>query len=749
MTILKDKATSMAQDYYATSLEHVLGALERIDLLIQRQVHRARQAYQSDSEFQGLHISEQEIDILLGKPIGLPYWAVASATEFDNLSNDALRELQQAIKRRADHSEKQGIDLRLARLAKTFALSATDVDVLLICLASEIDLRYERLFAYLQDDVTKKRPSVELVLHLLYVSLEDKIEARQHFSADAPLFRYHLLELITDPAQLRPPLIGHYLKLDDRIVNYLLGGDEIDSRLAAYTQLIDPHTKIEDLHLSGDTKQRLLAIANHINRYQQGPMFNFHGPHGTGKQTMAQALCRQLGIKLVLVEGNKFSHQVEAGNITLALRHILRETKLQAAALYWKDFDGLLKDDKIDQRESLLQELEHHQGLVIIATDEAWQPQQHLQHSAFFNVDFVIPSSAVRAQLWDVSLQDHRSREPGIDLHELAEKFRLTGGQIEQAAMTAINLAHWRDPENPCISRLDLHHACRQHSNRKLTTLARKITPHYAWGDIVLPGNKLEQLRDICNHVKYRSLVFEQWGFERKLSLGKGLNILFAGPSGTGKTMSAEIIANELGLDLYKIDLSGVVSKYIGETEKNLARIFHEAETSNAILFFDEADALFGKRSEIHDAHDRHANIETSYLLQRIEEYEGIVILATNFSKNMDQAFVRRLNFSIEFPFPKAKDRRRIWERMWPDNTPRNNDMDLDFMAQHFEVAGGNIRNIALAAAFLAADDSGEVNMIHLIQATQREYQKMGKVIVDGEFGHYPKTMRNEANNLQ
>jgi SpoVK/Ycf46/Vps4 family AAA+-type ATPase len=234
--------------------------------------------------------------------------------------------------------------------------------------------------------------------------------------------------------------------------------------------------------------------------------------------------------------------------------------------------------------------------------------------------------------------------------------------------------------------------------------------------------------------MKYRSVVFDQWGFDRKLSLGKGLNMLFAGPSGTGKTMAAEIMAGELGLDVYKIDLSTVVSKYIGETEKNLARIFAEAETSNAILFFDEADALFGKRTEVRDSHDRYANIEINYLLQKMEEHEGVVILATNFRKNMDDAFVRRMHFTVEFPLPCEADRRRIWERIWPEETPQSADLDFEFMARRFEMPGGNIRNVAMAAAFLAASDGGVVSMSHLLHGTRREYQKMGKVVSQGEF---------------
>ena len=313
-------------------------------------------------------------------------------------------------------------------------------------------------------------------------------------------------------------------------------------------------------------------------------------------------------------------------------------------------------------------------------------------------------------------------------------KFKFSRSQIRSAAATASNLALLREQDEQRITVRDLYEACRTHSNQKLSSLAHKIPLKYRWDDIVLPEDRTEQLREICNHVKYRDRVYTEWGFDRKLAMGKGLCILFAGPSGTGKTMSADIIAGELGLDLYKIDLSNVVSKYIGETEKNLSRIFDEAETSNAILFFDEADALFGKRSEVKDSHDRYANIETGYLLQRMEEHEGIVILASNFRKNMDEAFTRRLHFTVEFPFPKEEDRLRIWEHVWPEAVPREPGLDLKFLARRFQITGGNIRNIALSAAFLAADDNGVVGMRHLVRATQREYQKMGKLVSESDF---------------
>ncbi|MER2603708.1 MAG: ATP-binding protein, partial [Candidatus Competibacter phosphatis] len=273
----------------------------------------------------------------------------------------------------------------------------------------------------------------------------------------------------------------------------------------------------------------------------------------------------------------------------------------------------------------------------------------------------------------------------------------------------------------------ELFAAARAQSDHHLRDLARKIKPKYTWADLVLPADELAQLKEICQQAKHRNTVYDQWGFGRKLALGKGLNILFSGPPGTGKTMAGDVIANELYLTLYKIDLSNVVSKYIGETEKNLERIFTAAQSTNAILFFDEADALFGKRSDVKDAHDRYANIEVGYLLQKMEEYEGVAILATNLRGHMDEAFVRRMHAIVEFPFPDEMHRRRIWEVMFPSEAPLAEDVDFGVLAREVKLAGGNIKNIALTAAFYAADSGDVIGMPHLLQAARREYQKLGR----------------------
>jgi AAA+ superfamily predicted ATPase len=726
----------MKKEYYTTSLQHILAEMERVDLLIQLQVQRARQVQENNGEFQGLYISEQEVNALLSQPMGRPRWATVPLPLALAEVRAVLDQLAEEIARRKSESDRQSVTLRLDELACLFKLTPFDIDVILICLAPELDLRYERLYAYLQDDVTRKRPSADLVLNLLCPSFEAKLAARERFFYESPLLKHHLIHLFDDPSHHNPPLLSKCLKLDERIVNYLLDSDELDTRILPYARHIKPQGGMEDLLLPGDLKSRLSLLAREKWAKDHGLIFYFQGPYGVGKQSTAEALCRELGIGLLTVEGERLLNTDTVGFDTGVLL-AGREALLQGSALYWNGFDALLDDNKPTALEMLMRELERGAGLGFLAGKKTWEPMDALRDTTFVRIEFSRPSHGEQLELWSRSLNGKSPLAADVDLGAVADKFRFSGGQIRDAAATARNLAYWRNPGNGPVSMADLHAACRLQSNRKLSTLAKKITPHYRWDDIILPLDQLQQLREICNHLKYRSLIYENWGFERKLSLGKGLNVLFAGPSGTGKTMASEILAGELGLDLYKIDLSRVVSKYIGETEKNLARIFTEAETSNAILFFDEADALFGKRSEVKDAHDRYANIEVGYLLQKMEEYEGITILATNLRRNMDEAFVRRMRFIVEFPFPDEFHRYKIWQVHFPDEAPRDDDIDFKFLARQLKLTGGNIRNIAINASFLAASNGGRIGMEHLIHAAKGELRKMGKLCVKSDFGKY------------
>jgi SpoVK/Ycf46/Vps4 family AAA+-type ATPase len=727
---------------YGSSLQHILAELERLDLLLRIQVWRARQGRGEAEDLAAFYIPEAEPDDFLDKAIGAPVWATVSLPpELRAAAQRRLDQLSAEISQHTAESLHEGVPLRLAELAAMFDLTAFDLDAILVCLAPELDRGYERLYAYLHDDVTRRRPTVDLILSLLCPDLEAKIAARIRFSPAGPLLQHHLVQLHEEPDQ-GFSWLGRTVRLDPRVASFLLDGNAVDDRLQPCAKLVTPAASMDELVFPEAFRRQLRQLTDSAARTaeQDGAarrlLVYLQGSDGVGKRAAAEACCRELHRELLIVDAKRLAASAIEEFATLA-RLADREARLQGAVIYWRDIDELLADEDDPRRAALLSVLEAHPRAAFASGSAEWAPGGALGELTFVRLAFPTPAYSERVLLWRAALSGNEAYASGSEpvVAGLASKFRLNGGRIRDAAATARGLAYARDPAAPQVTPTDLYAACRLHSNRNLAELAVKINPHYAWDDIVLPDDQMAQLREIYDQVQHRALVYDAWGFDSKLAMGKGLSILFAGPPGTGKTMAADVLARALGLDLYKIDLSTVVSKYIGETEKNLARIFAEAATSNAILFFDEADALFGKRTQVRDAHDRYANIEISYLLQKMEEYEGVVVLATNLRKNMDEAFVRRLHVVVEFPMPSEADRRRIWEQIWPPATPLETGLDLEFLARRIAVAGGSIRNIALAGAFLAAADGGVITMAHLLLATRREYQKMGKVLTAGELG--------------
>jgi len=750
---------------YQDSWAYISEELMRLDLLLYVQILRSRKQHQQNEYelaatasasldgFQGLVLSEQEIDNLLSETLNeLEHHnpSVLDASGIRGLS-DGLARFESQIQEKRDVSLEQGVYLSLPHLSYLFQLTPFEERVLLICLAPELNRKYEQLYAYLQDDITKKKPSVDFVLSLLCNSPEEKLAARNAFLPSAPLLKYRLLQFNSESPEQSIPLLSCFLKLDNCIVNFILGFGHLDEKIGFFARLIQPQTTWERVQTSEGLKDRLRSLSEWYFQQSQEErdskklVFLFQGGDETGKREMAEALCAELGIQLVI------AGVAEMLNGRMAFEDaswlLFREALLLSAAIYLEGFENIIEaEHKRAHLLSLVEASEAFSVLTFLDSEKSWEPIGEFREHIFTTVEFPMPDYQLRKTWWDdVLTSGGFSVSPEVDSGELANKFRLSGGQIRNAAVKAQNLALWRNPENGQVKIEDLYAACRAKSNQNLSRLAKKIQPKYAWDDIILPPDRKMQLREMCGYLKHRPLVYGEWGFERKLSLGKGLSALFHGISGTGKTMAAEIMANEFQLDLYKIDLSQVVSKYIGETEKNLDKIFTEAETSNAILFFDEADALFGKRSEVKDAHDRYANIEIGYLLQKMEEYEGITILATNLRKNMDEAFVRRLRFSVEFPFPDEDDRRRIWEISFPAEAPKGKDIDFDYLARQFKIAGGNIKNIALYAAFLAAGDGKLISMKQIIHAVKREFQKMGKLCMEEDFGKYYHLLKQGA----
>lgn len=721
--IERDVTQNKKASPFASSLEHLLAGLAYIDLHIRWAVARARLAgLNPDDEFRGLYISDAQVDTLLGYDVGHHLWGSING-KMPNGEETGLEQwplviaqARQEWQARTVATQAAGVSMLLANLIERFHLNEMELDALLIALAPEVDPRYERLYAYLQDDVTRKRPSVDLVLNLLTHSFTDKLKARRLFTDDGCLIQSRLLVRFSDHSATEPSLLVQYLRPAARVVEHLLGHLGLDSGLEQAATLVitdewQPSPRLDEEWLS-----QLLRVAQARN-----PLFAFYGGYGSGKRDAAASIAHSLNLPLITADMSALAadQQLDEG-----LRLLLRDGRLNQAVLYLSSWDTLLKDGRPPNH--ILQHLLAYPYVVIMAGSSVWQPLGENRTRAILPVHFTSPGYEGRLRVWQ-----HHLAETVLNLTEVANHFRFSPGQIEDAIATARDLASWR---NETMTEQDLFVASRAHSNQNLGNLATKIRPRYAWNDIILPYDTLNQLREMVNQVRQKPIVYGRWGFDRKLALGKGLHALFAGESGTGKTMAADIMAGELGLDLYKVDLSSLVSKYIGETEKNLDRIFTEAATSNAILFFDEADAIFGKRSEVKDSHDRYANIEISYLLQRMEAYDGVVILATNLRANMDDAFTRRLHFAIEFPYPEVADRERIWRISFPSETPLDSQVNWYELARRFRLAGGNIRNIILAAAFLAAEHEEAVGMTHLLHATRREYQKMGRLIDERLF---------------
>ncbi|APR88472.1 Cell division protein FtsH [Minicystis rosea] len=704
---------------YASSLEHVLAELARVDLLVRAHVARARRAH--GGGLPGFVISEEEVDALLARPLGEPIWAEAPAAPELPAIEDGLEEVESAITARIRASTLSGVTLRLEALSRLFRLGRFDVDVLLIGLLPEVETRIERLYAYLQDDVSRRRPSIDLCLSLLCSSFEAKFAARERFAPEAPLRAHGLIHLFTDAREPHAPLLSHAFKVDERITSHLLGSDAPDMRLRPFLRLVQPKMQLGDLVLPDDLKDRLARFAD---RRSEPRIVALEGPPGVGKRALVEALCEMLEMPLCVVTGLSSADEV---TIQALAPLFGREALLSGGALYWEDAGQLFDEDRPVARAALIEAIEAHQGLTFLGAAGPWEPPSALHRRAFLRAEIARPGPVEQGILWAAALAGEQALAADIDIDMLASSYRLTGGQIRDAAAAARSLSCSRSEP---VTAQDLVTAVGQQSSRRLGALSRVVSTPARWDDLVLANDQKQRLEEILFHVRHRRKVLGEWGFGNRLALGKGLGALFSGPPGTGKTMAAGVLAKELGLRLHQIDLSAIVSKYIGETEKQLARLFDEAEAVSAMLFFDEADAVFGKRTEVKDAHDRNANLGTSYLLQRIEAYEGVVILASNFAKNMDDAFVRRLRFVVDFPMPGEDERRRIWERVFPNEVPRAEDVDLGFLAKRLEVAGGVIRNIALGAAFLAASEGATaVRMSHLLQAARREYQKMGKVV--------------------
>ncbi len=589
-------------------------------------------------------------------------------------------------------------------LCDRFGLSRFERLALTLSAGPELAPGFGARCAAAAGDARRGYPSVALAIDVL---------PEAHWSAfapDQPLRRHCLVQLGDGE------LANARLRIEERVLHFLIGTATCDERLMALTEVLPPGRR-EDLAPSQ------LELAGHIAALWSRPeqtLIQLCGGEQAGKEAVLAEACARLGYSLHALRASDIA--AEPSQRDGLVRLWSRESLLAASALVVIIDDG----DHPEQVRAATAFVERATGLVAVAGRDPLRLRRRLST----RLDLERPSPGEQGTLWHGILGPLATRMNG-EIGGIVAQFSLGMASMRGAAAEVKRRAGGEEQGADLAAML--WDACRSQARPRMDDLAQRIKPAACWDDIVLPPDQMQLLRDIAAHVRQRARVYEQWGFGKRGSRGLGISVVFAGASGTGKTMAAEVIAAELNLDLYRVDLSQVVSKYIGETEKNLRRIFDAAEEGGAVLLFDEADALFGKRSEVKDSHDRYANLEVSYLLQRMEAYRGLAILTTNVRNALDTAFLRRLRFIVEFPFPGPTERAEIWRRIFPPDTPREG-LDVHRLAK-LNVPGGVIRNIALNAAFVAADQGAPVRMGHLRHAAEIEFIKLERPLSEADLG--------------
>ena len=688
--------------------------LARLDVLIEREILRLRARYELTlDEFRGLYISDRAVDDL-----------IRAARRGDGAPDaESLTMRAGALLAERNSAENAASQAPWHALARTLCLSDAERDLVLLALAPELDPKYETLFAYLNNDVTRKLGTAELAGRLFAASVGERAALRRALAPDAPLIALGVLEFA--PATREAPRAQRGLRLAQPLVDWLQGLPYVAERLVGIARvarqeapaaLPSPHAAY---YAAGEVFPVLVVSASSAEEAQGDAG---RGLAGAGETALALDL-RALRAASAPAE------------IACAVEQMCA---LFGFTLLAAPLDALFDNDgrALEAPAAALERLCARVRRVVLAGGASlrWREAVGRQPRAARAVELRLapPDALQRAAAWRDALGAHAAR---FDVEALADRFALSAVRIAVAAQRAFDRARFERSGAPSAEAL--FEAARAASAEGAEGVMRQTPSPFSWDDLVVPPPVQRRLRDVVRAIELRPKVLDQWGFARRMAGARGVKVMFAGASGTGKTMAAAILARTLGLEVHRVQLASVISKYIGETEKNLDRPFDAASRSNAVLFIDEADALFGKRSEVKDAHDRYANVETGYLLQKMEDHDGIVILATNLADNIDEAFSRRMHFVVDFPLPDADSRERLWRGMFPAEAPRAADIDFAFLARQFPLAGGDIRNIVLDAAYAAAQRARAIGMADVVRAVARQYAKRGKVPAAGEFREY------------
>jgi len=613
-------------------------------------------------------------------------------------------------------------------------VSATDFQqiVILLALAPELNRKYERIFAYLQDNINEKRATLGLAADLYgLISELETGELYTLYNDRHPINRFLLAppqkEKATYASGLARPLICRQTTL-----LALTETPHLPKPLPSACVLLSASEDAEPL-TGRETLEQAARFLRHFYGKKEAAMLQLFGTDGSGKHFALQYIAGKLKKNVLCISCDtlvSFSTENRQTLMDTALSYCFLTGSIPA--LIYFDFKKMPEGERETIAGWFLREMGALSGAFVVCAQEPLK----IKYAPHLNIlQLTIPRLTIGEQklFWeDFSSRQALPLSPETDLLRIVSFYSLTPGRIYEVLSLA---------EAECLSlgllyvtEAAISRAVRQICKPRLAELTQPLTTSFTWADLQLEKEPTEQLHRLCDRIRYRWQVKESWGFDKKLPYGKGVSVLLYGPSGTGKTMAAQVLAGEFGLDAYRVDMSRIMDKYIGETEKKLAELFDAAKDSNAILFFDEADALFAKRTEVTDSNDRYANVETAYLLQRMEEYSGISIMATNAAQNFDEAFKRRISFMVNLPMPSVETRKNLWQAVFPAEAPLKRNANLDFFAERFELSGSSIKNVAVAAAYLAAAEGTEITRDCIARSVKEEYLKTGRVLMEHEL---------------
>ncbi len=659
-------------------------------------------------------------------------WRTAEAYGAD-LDESQRAALQQAVtwadeevNRIAAEAEREGVSLPLPALARRLGLTSDEVAVLRLALVPVLDASFRKRIARFKDNVLLDYVDVDFLLGTLYSQRLERLRARDLFSPDGRLIREHLITLSLPRDATSDTLLAHEVRVPDGVVHLVMGVPYLDKALSSLCTLTWPEADPDSIVMDPRTRDEVLALLKgSLDREGgRGVVVGLFGPPGTGKSLFAEVAASVTGRPLLTVDSARLA--VDEGAFRDSLDALFGDARMRGAIVAFDHCEALFSQ-RNPRIPSLYAWFERHPGIVLLLTNDPRQLDPSLERYIAYQVDFEAPDVGQRERLWDL-----HARRAGLalaedaDLAGLALNFEFTGGQIANAVAVARDLAQARG-RGP-VRQADLLAGSWAQVRADMEEYSKKRKVRLTLDDLILPDEEKKLVAEVLDAARHRTFIMTRWGFAKRLTTGRGLCCLFVGEPGTGKTLAAEIIAEALGQNLYQISIPRVMSKYIGETEKNIERIFSTARANNSILLFDEADALFTTRVKVETSVDRFSNMEINLLLQEIERFDGIVILTTNLEKNLDKAFERRIQFKIRFPFPDPAHRARIWKALIPRECPVDPDIDWDRVGRSFELSGGHIKNAILRAAYKAARDEKRITLEHIVAAAEAECRAAGRL---------------------